>query len=103
MPQEYADYAISIIAEAIQNVAYALDNAAVAILYNIPAGGAEPDRYLERVGRMNQNLRRALTLIADNITQPTGAKAKARPRQARVGSPSENSANSGRRKEQDHA
>jgi hypothetical protein len=74
-PQYRADRAIGATIEAIQNIAEALDNAAVAIMYHIPAKFAEPERGLDRVYSARVNLVRALYLLSDEIQQPDSKKA----------------------------
>jgi hypothetical protein len=74
-PQERADDAVGTIIEAIQNIAFALDDASVAIMCHIPAKGAEPERGLDRLAGARKGLARALHLITTEM-QPPGGKCK---------------------------
>jgi hypothetical protein len=71
--QERADRAIGIIIEAIQEIASALDAASVAIMYYIPAKGAEPKEALHKLDCAKQHFARALHLI-DEVKQPPASK-----------------------------
>ena len=61
--QEDADRAIGIIIEAIQQIALALDAASLAIMYYIPAEGAEPNEALDKIDRVKERFGRALDLL----------------------------------------
>jgi hypothetical protein len=74
-PQARADHATGTIIEAIQNIASALDDAAVAIMYNIPARGAEPDRSLYRLDSARKKLTRALYLTSEEVQRPDSKEA----------------------------
>jgi hypothetical protein len=73
--QERAERAIGIIIEAIQETALALDAASLAIMYYIPAKGAEPKEALLRLDRVKERFGRALYLI-DQVGRPPPAKLK---------------------------
>jgi hypothetical protein len=66
-PQARADRAIGVIIGAIQNIALAIDDASIAIMYHIPAENAEPDRGLDRLHSAERRLTRALYLISDAV------------------------------------
>jgi hypothetical protein len=67
--QERADHAIGLVIEAIQQIAYALDAASVAIMYCIPARGAELDEASRKLDWVKEHFARALRLI-DKVKQP---------------------------------
>ena len=71
--QERAESAIAIIIEAIQEIAFALDAASLAIMYYIPAKGAEPEEALHKLDCVKQHFARALYLI-DEVKQPATSK-----------------------------
>jgi|HubBroStandDraft_6_1064221.scaffolds.fasta_scaffold426208_1 hypothetical protein len=73
--QERAERAIGIIIEAIQETAFALDAASLAIMYYIPAKGAEPKEALLRLDRVKERFGRALYLI-DKVGRPPSKKLK---------------------------
>jgi hypothetical protein len=73
--QERAERAIGIIIEAIQETALALDAASLAIMYYIPAKGAEPTEALLRLARVKERFGRALYLI-DKVGRPPSKKLK---------------------------
>jgi hypothetical protein len=73
-PQDRADCAIVTTIEAIQHIAEALNNAAIAIMYHIPAKFAEPQRGLDWVYRTRESLLRALSLLRDRVQKPSTKK-----------------------------
>jgi hypothetical protein len=70
--QDRADHATNIIIEAIQEIVSALDLAVHAIMYYMPAKGAEPEASLERLDRVKERFARALYLI-NQVGQPPSA------------------------------
>ena len=73
--QERAERAIGIVIEAIQETALALDAASLAIMYYIPAKGAEPKEALLRLDRAKERFGRAIYLI-DKVGRPPSKKVK---------------------------
>jgi hypothetical protein len=71
--QERADLAIGLVTEAIQQIAYALDAASVAIMYCIPAKGAELDEASRKLDWVKEHFARAFRLI-DKVKQPPMSK-----------------------------
>jgi hypothetical protein len=67
--QYKADAAIGIIVEAIQQVALAIDDAAVALMFYLPATGAEPDEAIRKLDSSKRRLSRFFEL-ADRLSQP---------------------------------
>jgi hypothetical protein len=68
--QDCADHAIGAIIEAIQNIALALDDAAVALMFYLPAKGAEPAEALRKLDHVKERFGRALHLM-NLVEHPT--------------------------------
>ena len=73
--QERAERAIGIIIEAIQETALALDAASLAIMYYIPAKGAEPDEALDKIDHVKVRFGRAVHLL-EQVGRPPSKKLK---------------------------
>jgi hypothetical protein len=75
--QVRADRATGIIIEAIQSVVSALDDAVHAMMYYMPAEGAEPDRALQKLDRVKERFSRAACLI-DKVGETPAWRSKRR-------------------------
>jgi hypothetical protein len=67
--QHDADHAVGNIIEAIQQIALALDGAAVALMFYLPAKGSESSEAVRRLGRAQERFARAVHLF-DGINRP---------------------------------
>ena len=63
LPQERADHAMMNIIEVIQTIGFALDESVQAIMYYVPAKGAEPKTTLYHLDSVKKLLAHALYLI----------------------------------------
>ena len=73
--QERAERAIEIIIEAIQETSLALDAASLAIMYYIPAKGAEPKEALHALDQVKVRFGRAVHLL-EQVGRPPSKKLK---------------------------
>src|SRR4051812_6669447 len=71
--QEQADHAIGNIIEAIQDMALAINDAAMALMFYLPARGAEPEPALQRLDTVKKRCLRAVD-VADNARHPLSRK-----------------------------